>query len=1011
MSETVRFQHFEVLRREDDSLFELGRGAMGVTYKAFDTNLRCHVALKVISPAYLDSDIARERFLREARAAAALRHPNVATVFHLGQADDSWFYAMEFIDGETVEQWMRREGAIPAKTSLEIADQVARALGAAQKQGLIHRDIKPSNLMIVREDGDEFTVKVIDFGLAKAVDRDSDVDAATLTTGGFLGTPHFASPEQLEERDLDVRSDIYSLGVTLYYMLAGHTPFSGSLAQVMSQHLHRDPPLDRLPDVPETVVALLRAMLEKDAGSRPQSPSELRERIDMCRQGLPDLADASRSRAMGTLDSHDTLMETAVADSPETPATQPAPGMTLAGRFQLIEEYPAGQYGRTFRALNRETGEHVAILLLDASVLPTSNAYTRLENEITALQTVRHASVIRVDSVEHTEHVTFISREWSDGPSLLDTLRTNPPNLDQALRWLESLAGGLDAVQGADVPCPELIPGWITMADGSGDGLVPKFNPINLAHVAPPVPGVTLAGDRPDTGARAPRGGSAFNAALARIAVVVFGGRLGGTSGGGFVPIAGLSEAANEALRGVITGAETYPSAGEFFQKLAGALGSSRLLAERPSGHREAPAPKPPESTPRPRRRTGLLVVLGVLLVMLLAGSVIVWTVVVPRLARLVDVGSATRDIAQVPVGADDAVSDPIPDSTPVPVPVPPPTPTPTPEPTPDPTPEPTPDPVEVAITEALERANLLAAEQNYATAFSVLDDLSKIYPEDARVPQAIENTAAKLRAESPELEGEKFEELREPLTEMAQAGSPSAQMLLARSLDAADDKSEAFKFYLLAAENGNSEAMLIVGDRFASGTGTDENLRSAFEWFDRAARKGERRALYAVGECYRDGRGVGKDINQAIHYFTQAAAYNDPVAMGELGVLYREGVGLTRPNYREAARLLTAAAEAGNVRAQANLGVMIITGEIIDGNPVDGRPDPASADRRKAFQLFKDGAERGDALSTYFYAMCLEQGAGTAPNASAARENYIAAARLGDPQAQARCKKENWKY
>jgi serine/threonine protein kinase len=221
MAETVRFQHYEVLRRDDGSLFELGRGAMGITYKAFDTSLRTNVALKVINATYLNSEVARQRFLREARAAAAIRHPNVASVFHLGNEDDSYFYAMEFIDGETVEGFMQREGAVPTLMALEIAAQVARALGAAEKQGLVHRDIKPSNLMLIREDDqplresgdDEFLVKVIDFGLAKAAEKDSA--DATLTQGGFLGTPHFASPEQLEERELDTRSDIYSLGITL----------------------------------------------------------------------------------------------------------------------------------------------------------------------------------------------------------------------------------------------------------------------------------------------------------------------------------------------------------------------------------------------------------------------------------------------------------------------------------------------------------------------------------------------------------------------------------------------------------------------------------------------------------------------------------------------------------------------------------------------------------------------------------------------------------------------------
>src|SRR5262249_59935245 len=112
MAEAERYQHYEVLRRDDGSLWELGRGAMGITYKAFDTNLRCAVALKVINNAYLNSDVARQRFLREARAAAALRHQNVASVFHLGSDQDSYFYAMEFIDGQTVDSYMAAKGRL-----------------------------------------------------------------------------------------------------------------------------------------------------------------------------------------------------------------------------------------------------------------------------------------------------------------------------------------------------------------------------------------------------------------------------------------------------------------------------------------------------------------------------------------------------------------------------------------------------------------------------------------------------------------------------------------------------------------------------------------------------------------------------------------------------------------------------------------------------------------------------------------------------------------------------------
>lgn len=319
MAESVRFQHFEVLRHEDGSLFELGRGAMGVTYKAFDTNLRCFVALKVINAAFLHSEVARQRFLREARAAAALRHPNVATVFHLGNEGDSYFYAMEFVPGETVEAYIRREGPVPPAIALDIALQVNRALAAASRQGLVHRDIKPSNLMLLREEDHGLLVKVIDFGLAKSISDADGSDAATLTAGGFLGTPHFASPEQLEERDVDVRSDIYSLGATLWYMLAGRVPFSGSLAQVMSQHLHRDPPFQSLQTCPASLVALLRHMMAKDPADRPQTSADLRREMEACLDSL-----RGASSAPSPSDAEESSYETAVLSEGITPAPLPS---------------------------------------------------------------------------------------------------------------------------------------------------------------------------------------------------------------------------------------------------------------------------------------------------------------------------------------------------------------------------------------------------------------------------------------------------------------------------------------------------------------------------------------------------------------------------------------------------------------------------------------------------------------------------------------------------------------
>src|SRR5271166_3290134 len=143
-----RFENYELVTGKDGKPLELGRGAMGVTYKAVDVDLHCPVTLKVISEKYLGDESARLRFLREARAAARLRHTNVASVLHLGRTGQNYFYAMEFVEGETLERLIKRSGRLEVRRTLEIATQVAAGLAAVHKQNLVHRDIKPSNIMV-----------------------------------------------------------------------------------------------------------------------------------------------------------------------------------------------------------------------------------------------------------------------------------------------------------------------------------------------------------------------------------------------------------------------------------------------------------------------------------------------------------------------------------------------------------------------------------------------------------------------------------------------------------------------------------------------------------------------------------------------------------------------------------------------------------------------------------------------------------------------------------------------
>jgi predicted ATPase len=258
---------------------------MGVTYKAIDINLQCPVALKVINARFIGDESARRRFVREARAAASVHHPNVASVFHLGQSADGYFYAMEFVEGETLESLIKRCGRLEAKVALEITSQVAAGLAATHEQNLVHRDIKPTNIRVSLKDGGLLTAKIIDLGLAKPV-ADAPTDVAISTPGAFAGTPEFASPEQFAGVGADIRSDLYSLGATLWQMLTGQAPFRGTAAELMYRHLHAPLAIRELENLPQPIVALIEVLLEKDPSRRFQTPAELVKAISKVRDSI-----------------------------------------------------------------------------------------------------------------------------------------------------------------------------------------------------------------------------------------------------------------------------------------------------------------------------------------------------------------------------------------------------------------------------------------------------------------------------------------------------------------------------------------------------------------------------------------------------------------------------------------------------------------------------------------------------------------------------------------------------
>jgi serine/threonine-protein kinase len=261
---------------------ELGRGGMGVVWAATHVVTRRRVAIKFLrARSELETDH-RRRFLREARAASAVDHPNVVSVLDVFELDDETpVIVMELLVGETLRQRLTRGGRIPLGTAAAITLQVARAVGRAHALGIVHRDLKPENIFLTRAGADP--VKVLDFGIAKLLGRDGDEkESDSLTgTGATLGTPAYMAPEQvLGEKDIDPRADIWALGVILYECLAGVRPLRGSgLGQVvMTLATEGVAPLDKVqPDLPREVTELVMRMLERQRERRPQTLESVQE--------------------------------------------------------------------------------------------------------------------------------------------------------------------------------------------------------------------------------------------------------------------------------------------------------------------------------------------------------------------------------------------------------------------------------------------------------------------------------------------------------------------------------------------------------------------------------------------------------------------------------------------------------------------------------------------------------------------------------------------------------------
>jgi serine/threonine-protein kinase len=321
----------------------LGRGGMGEVYLAHQISLKRHVALKVLKPELVANPKYLDRFEKEAHSAAQLNHPNIVHIYSFGDFAGLKYIAMEYVEGLTLKDQIVKQGAQSLPVVLNVLRQTAQALAAAAEMGLVHRDIKPENLLLTRKG----QAKVADFGLCQMT---TGVPSNITQEGTTLGTPMYMSPEQVQGRDLDRRSDLYSLGVTAYHMLAGTPPFTNDAPVALAlKHLRETPPSLAVhrPDLPESVVKMVMRLMEKDPAKRYQSAELL----------LKDLSRIKAEVAAGATGD----ANAATSGGPLAPSTAHRRPRTEAPRFSFGD---LGRSATSFRLGLRTIGATLALAVL-----------------------------------------------------------------------------------------------------------------------------------------------------------------------------------------------------------------------------------------------------------------------------------------------------------------------------------------------------------------------------------------------------------------------------------------------------------------------------------------------------------------------------------------------------------------------------------------------------------------------------------------------------------------------
>src|SRR6266478_6385063 len=605
----VRFGNFEIVNDPEGRPLALGKGTFGRTYQARHCYLDTIVALKIITERYVADPTVRQRFLIEARAVAKLSHPHIARLYDFGEADGVLHYAMEYCGGGSLADYVTNRGALGVRQVLEVAQQIVGALKCAHTAGFIHRDLKPSNIMLTGDESPLFT-KLIDFGLVqpslpgatRSISDDQSADGAR-----FLGTPLFASPEQLREEPMDVRTDLFSLGVTLWYLLVGGPPETGSSAAIAASRLSAESYAGRLPaDLPPQLRDVLARLLEKDRNKRFASAAEAFATVNLCAVAL------GFRRARDYSDPKADLREFEEAELEEQRPSQVAePGpielqkvnAELSSEYTIVARIHEDFTGLNYVAtINAEPDQSVILHVLHPLLLQDPAALNRLQVHLAQLKALGRQEVLRSSGIKEFSDYTSIIVEKPNGSDLMSVLRTERTvQLIEAAPLLEMIADTCDALSSAGLPGVHLAPSRIFL-DWPREGeseianqakplskacpkLYPRFLAVSeapeLARLNEPEDVTsTMTTDMLGDPARADNMSEHFGTLLYRIVA----GRncivAASLSSQAYVPIPGLSEHSNQLLSLVIAKQIAMPSCGQILREILGAEG---IVARRAS--------------------------------------------------------------------------------------------------------------------------------------------------------------------------------------------------------------------------------------------------------------------------------------------------------------------------------------------------------------------------------------------------------------------------------------------